>query len=821
MVAKKDREQMSGTDEEGTRVATGETRAPCQHCGTLYIVKPRVGAVPGGFCCSGCEFVHDLLNREGWNRFYDLRSGNTLRPVQGIAFQARDFGWLTEAGKNAEQQADESGVAKTTVGLRGLSCAACLWLVERVFTKDRPGALKAVADVQQSCITLWWEAGRCDVAAYGADLQRFGYELEPSGAVSGAVGSATSSQRDLLTRIGVCGALAMNAMAFSLPRYLGMESGFAFAGLFQMIAAVSATLALAAGGGYFFPRAWRASRLGIIHMDLPISLGLLGAWIGSLAGWLLGLEGLLYFDFVALFPFLMLVGRWLQEAAVERNRRWLGDGGLRLPDVLVVTSSGLAGKRPEDLESGEIFQLPPGDRSPVRAVVESPVAELSLEWINGEAEPKVYAAGAEIPGGAANVARHPLRLRALERHAESLLARLLSAPRTTPESRSPMQGFLKAYLATVVLTALGGYVWWQIFAGFGPALQVAVSVLVVSCPCALGVALPFVEEVVLASLRRRGLFVREGSLWQRLGAVRRLVFDKTGTLTREAPVLEDRGQLTALSPRERQILGGLVHDSRHPVGRGLREALAGDRHAGVFQGSEALSGEIQEAVGKGVWWTEESGTVWSLGRPGWYPGGATTDSSPTGARVVFARDGAPVVNLNFQEALRPDAGEELRLLRRRGYRLAILSGDAQSRVTDMGQRLELEGAEILGDLSPQAKADWIMAHDARSVLYVGDGANDSLAFDVAAISGTPVAGGGVLDTKCDFYFLGEGLRAIRWLLDASRRRRRTVRWVVGFALGYNATVVAVCLAGHMNPLLAAVLMPLSSLATLGLASRAG
>lgn len=114
-----------------------------------------------------------------------------------------------------------------------------------------------------------------------------------------------------------------------------------------------------------------------------------------------------------------------------------------------------------------------------------------------------------------------------------------------------------------------------------------------------------------------------------------------------------------------------------------------------------------------------------------------------------------------------------------------------------------------------------MAHDARSVLYVGDGANDSLAFDVAAISGTPVAGGGVLDTKCDFYFLGEGLRAIRWLLDASRRRRRTVRWVVGFALGYNATVVAVCLAGHMNPLLAAVLMPLSSLATLGLASRAG
>ncbi len=795
------------------------TEASCRHCGTDYPL-PADAAADTGFCCAGCQFVHGLINEEGLDQFYDLRGGETLQPVKSLAFQKRDYDWLADQARAAEDVCAQcEDPARLTLDLQGISCAACVWLIERVFRRH-PGGLRVVVDVQVGQMRIWWEPGRFDAVAFAEELQQFGYAVGPATDDAGAR-AARSESRALLTRVGLVGGLALNTMAFTVPRYLGMGEEFFLSRLFQLITLASASLAFLVGGGYFFRRAWRALTVGALHMDLPISIGLIAAYFGSLVGWLGGIESLMYFDFVATFAFLMLGGRWLQQAAVERNRAALLSDTDRRREVERLGADGVEESvAVATLEPGQRFRVKSGDTLPVSALLDGPgAAEFSLEWINGEPEPRALAPGAEIPAGAVNVGRAAVMVTAREAFADSLLTRLLEVSERAGRESSGLASdggrdfgrVLRVYLVVVlVVAAFGGAGWLALGGGWPRALQVLISVLVVSCPCALGVALPLMDDLVVARLRRAGLFVQNGGLWPRLARVRQIVFDKTGTLTREAPRLVNPGVLDGLDSEARGVLAGLVRESRHPVGRTIREALAG-RERGDHVGDD-----IEETVASGVSWRDgESGVVWSFGKPGWRAPG------DPGAGAVFARDTETLATFHFEEALRDDAVSEVERLRDRGYRLAILSGDAPERVGRIGARLGLEPELVIGGASPRDKADWLMAHSPERSLYVGDGANDSLAFEAAACRGTPAIGSGVLERQSDFYFLGQGLSAIRRLIDTARRRRLTAARIVGVAVAYNLAAVTVALAGWMSPLLAAVLMPISSVVTLAVAATAG
>lgn len=803
-------------------VAT-QTEASCRHCGTEYPL-PAHSEADTGFCCAGCQFVFGLINSEGLDQFYDLRGGQTLQPVKSLAFQQRDYDWLAEQAREAETVCAQcEDPAKLTLDLQGISCAACVWLIERIFRRH-PGGLRIVVDAQLGQMRIWWEPGKFDALAFAQELQHFGYAVGPA-SEDAALRAARSESRNLMTRVGVVGGLALNTMAFTVPRYLGMEETFFLARLFELISLASASLALLVGGGYFFRRAWRALTIGALHMDLPISIGLIAAYLGSLIGWMGRIESLMYFDFVATFAFLMLGGRWLQQAAVERNRAALLSDTDRRREVLRIG----AGETEEivsasDLAVGDRFRVKPGETLPVAAILDGDVgAEFSLEWINGEPEPRAVSPGAEIPAGAVNVGRGAIEVTAREAFADSLLTRLLEVSERAghggdegAETGRDFGRVLRAYLVAVLVIAfLGGAGWLSLGGEWPKALQVLISVLVVSCPCALGVALPLMDDLIVARLRRSGLFIQSGGLWARLKQVRQIVFDKTGTLTREAPRLINPEVITALDPEARGVLFDLVQDSRHPVGRAIREALIGGR-SGRGERTESPEG-IEETVAQGVGWIDPaSGVEWSFGKPGW-----KADSPDSQASTVFSRDGKCLAAFQFEEALRDDAVAEVTALQARGYRLAVLSGDASERVQRIAAELGLSPDLAISGASPQDKADWLLAHDPEQTLYVGDGANDSLAFEAAACRGTPAIGSGVLERQSDFYFLGQGLHAIRRLLDTARTRRLTAARILTAAIAYNVAVVAVALAGLMNPLLAAVLMPLSSVATLAIAATAG
>ncbi len=871
----------------------GSAIAVCQHCGTAF--EPTHGH--GEFCSPGCAAVHAQIVRDGLGRFYELKD-RAVSPAGSGVLQPRDYGWLEEAVKVAE--AGGRATAELVLDVQGMSCVGCVWLIERLFQR-RAGALRLDVNATQGRLYWRWETGRFDAVGFARELQAFGYLVGPAGEKEGA-----DATRGLRLRLGLAAAFAMNTMLFALPGYLGLERTSEFRPVFDVLQALFATAGLVAGGGYFGKRALAALRSGLVNIDVPIALGLLIGYVGSLFGWLGGHEHLVYFDFVAVFSFLMLVGRWTQEVAIERNRLQLlalsrepaevllevagGEAGSLKGEVGGIGLGGGAGFTPASLveaqmagvkpappsesppsglrspvsrlRRGMVFRLRAGQVVPVAARLLDAAATVTTEWINGEPEPREIAAGQTIPAGATSVSLHELRLEALEDWADSSLAKLLESSGARGFRHELAEKVVRSYLVVIlVLAATGGLGWWW-WGGDGlKAMHVAIAVLVASCPCGIGVAFPLVEELAVAAMRRHGVFVRDLSLFSRLRGVRKAIFDKTGTLTLEAPVLANPEALAGLTPEAKRRLWQLVQDNPHPTARAVQESLVwtmgdggwageqtgdrkpeagnaergtrngeggagnrkpdtGGREPEAGEGSAALgrSDPVEEVVGQGVRLRADDG-VWSLGRPGFaVRPSATRDPQSGSVDAEFARDGVVLARLDFVESARSDARAELAALQREGRSVHILSGDRPEKVRALAAALGVPAAQALGGLSPEQKRDWVLAHDARDTLMLGDGANDSLAFDAAFTRGTPVIHRGMLERKCDFYYLGRGLRGVRRLFAVAELRHRAIRRVFAFAVVYNVGTVSLALAGLINPLVAAVAMPVSSLLSLAIAT---
>jgi Cu2+-exporting ATPase len=757
------------------------------------------------FCCAGCGHVYEFLRSQGLERFYELRGAQNMAPVSPQALRERDYEWLADLVRDAEASTANSSRAQLRLEVQGLSCIGCVWLMERVF-RSMPGAWRIEVNASRGELQLEWKPGACDIVDFARRLQQLGYMVGKADS-----SRAASANANLNRRVGLCGAFAMNAMAFCLPSYMGMSKDFMFASWFDLVAACSATLSLLVGGSYFAARSWQTLKHGVLHIDTPITLGIATAWIGSMVGWLAQIPRLKYFDFVSIFVFLMLAGRWLQQAAVERNRSRLLRLGTVPESVDHLEQQGVSSRIAlDEVKPGMSLRIKPGEVCPVDSVLRSATGSLSLEWINGESRAAPRTKGQTVPSGALNISARPLVVEARECWKDALLHRLVESRRTDRSAEAYFAGLLRGYLTAVILLGFGGAaLWWLRGHDAGTALQVMISVFVVSCPCALGVAAPFADDLAACWMERLGVFVRTHGLWQKLVRVHRIVFDKTGTLTLENPVLRNPESLRELDASAKTVLAALAGSNLHPVSRSLFDALGPSENV-AFQGS------VEETVGQGLLCKDAEGATWSLGRPNWRGGNAEGPESKAGD-AEFCREGRVLATFHFENALRPETRSAFARLREQRFTLAMLSGDREAKVRHAAQVLNLKDGEWHAEMTPDAKAGWVRANDKRHTLFVGDGANDSLALDAALCGGSPVTGGNFLEHKADFYFLGSSLCFLPDLLDVARRRQRAVRRVFGFAVAYNVGAIALSLTGHMSPLLAAILMPLSSLATLALA----
>lgn len=709
--------------------------------------------------------------------------------------------WLDSQLERAKAVAGER--LSLELDVQGVQCAACVWLMSELYQRRGGGAglevNPALGKVSLRC------ARNFDVAGWVRHVESFGYQFGPPHA-------AKKAGTDPLTlRLGISAALGLNVMLFSLSFYFGLSpsDGDVF-NLFIWLSLALSTVTVAVGGWPFFAAAVRGFKAKVLHLDLPIALGIVLVWAVSVVQALGGHGHLLYLDTLNVFITLMLLGRWLQVRLVERNRRYLleddGADGLwvrRLEGQALVTVNA------PKLKAGDAVLVAPGDVVPLDGVLASPSAELATEWMTGEPSSSLLQLGAAVSAGSVNVGRAAFMLTASQDFAQSQLVTLLRRPVQRGHLYTRFWDALaRRWVVTVLGVSTAGFLAW-LSEGVARATDVAAGLLVVTCPCAIGLAIPLAYEFTQQRLRSHGFFSRAEDLFDRLLAVRTVIFDKTGTLTLGRLELCAPQAIEALSPAASAAAYNLSARSNHPVSRCLFAALE-KQNAAFVPGLDII-----EEPGAGLTWRTAEGHIWRLGKPSWALSGGAPLADVAGVTVaVLSYDGALVSDLSVRETLRAGAAAEVAALSARGLQVWLLSGDRQSRVATMAERLGLAPQQAIGDLSPEAKAEQVKQLDRRDTLYLGDGVNDALAFEAATVAGTPAVDRPVLPARSDFFLLGEGIGGLREGLEAAAQLRATVRQLLAIALVYNLAAVAAGMAGALTPLRAAVAMPLSTLSLL-------
>jgi Cu2+-exporting ATPase len=737
--------------------------------------------------------VHRLLSDAGLTQYYELGGGKGYPVVRG----ASDHKWLEPIAERAGAQA---GLSRVVLDVQGVHCTACVWLIDEMFRRE-PDAAQIIVNPAVGTVDLTIGPG-FPLDEWVSAIEAFGYVFGPP-----LKGERDERRSSIVTRMGVCIAIAMNTMIFGVAIYCGLVDG----AVYRLFHALDFALSLASvlvGGSVFFRAAWQGLKNRVLHLDLPIALGILFAFSSSTFTFFTRGGATSYFDTINVFIALMLVGRFLQERVIAKNRAFLlaSDG---VESIYTRRARGNAAEVVRCVEIAEGDRLLVGleDLVPVDAELVDDVALFSLDWINGEATPRAFAAGEVVPAGAFCKSAGAATLRARAPFDASAIVALIGAAARRdgdqPRATAWWRRFAGVYVVTVLSIAALTFAGWLVATrDLARTLDVAAAVLIVTCPCAFGIATPLAYELAQAGLRRVGLFVRTPGFLDRARSVKRVVFDKTGTLTTGELVVTNATAIAALPEDVRSVLHALAVRSSHPKSRAVVAAM--DR-LGLTPAFEP-GRDVREIVGRGLE-LRDTEHVWRLGASSW----ALGEEAP--AALVLARDSELVLRIDTAEELRPDAREEVLALSRDGYEPFVLSGDGALATACVAVACGIPAEHAYGERSPEGKAAWLRAAGAESTLFVGDGLNDSLAAEEALCAGTPAIDRPFMAARCDFYLVSPGLRPIRAALEGARRLARVVNLNLAIAIVYNLVTVSLAVLGFMTPLLCAVLMPLSSVST--------
>jgi len=635
-------------------------------------------------------------------------------------------------------------------------------------------------------------------AAIGA----IGFEAEPIRDSSALID--TRESRALLRATAVAGFASMNIMLLSVTVWSG--AGGATRDLFHFLSAIIAIPTVAYSGRSFFRSAWRALRTGRTNMDVPISIGVILVTALSLFETLTSGPHA-YFDGAVMLLFFLLVGRLLDS--VMRDRARSGVASLlkqTAPGARVINADGAsAWFEAEALEPGQIMLVPAGERLAADGIIESGTSSVDLALLTGESTPAQVCAGAVVHAGTLNLER-PLQVRVTAAGPDTTIADIARLMEQAGQGRSRYVRIAdraaRWYAPAVHTLALLAFVGWLLAgAGWHQALLIAAAVLIITCPCALGLAVPAAQIVAAGALMRRGVLVKDGSTLERLAEADRALFDKTGTLTLGRPEPID---LNTLPAERRSVVLALAQASRHPLSCALRAALEaqGVRPARVE--------DLYEVPGFGMEGSFENHAV-SLGRPMRCQGGEPM-------AVAFTLNGDAPALLHFRDALRPDAKETLGHLEAQGLACSIISGDSATAVKPVAKALNITAQTRMG---PQDKLDAIarLTQAGCKVLMVGDGLNDGPALAAGHVSMAPASASDVGQNAADAVFLGDSLAPVATAILVAHRTMRVVRQNFVIAIAYNALAVPLALAGLVTPLVAALAMSSSSIIVVGNALR--
>ncbi|WP_295451773.1 heavy metal translocating P-type ATPase [uncultured Thiodictyon sp.] len=814
----------------------------CFHCGLPLPLGSDVAAViresPRAFCCTGCRAVCEAIHAASLEGFYRrTQEGEPLGPPPELPSDLS----LYDLDAVQEEFVDTT-VAEREINLlvEGIHCAACVWLIETGL-KTLPGVGEARVNLTGRRLRVRWDNARLPLSRILRRLGDLGYAAVPFDPES-AEGALRRAGRAQLYRLAWAGFAMMNLLWVSIALYSGADQG-EFLGLFQWTGCLLATPTLIYAGYPFYKGAWNGLRSGHLSMDLPIAIGASITYLYSLYVTVSGTRaGEVYWDTVVNFLFVILLGRFLEglsrREAVAATARLL-DLQPKVATVLREDTQTVVAIR--SIVAGERVLVRAGERVPVDGTVLEGVSEVDESMLSGESRPVPKAVGEGVCAGTINGAG-VLTVRATATLRDTALGQIIRLVEDAQASRAPIQRLTDRIVPWFVALTLGLGV-LTFVAWVGVDLQTAIlagtAVLIVTCPCALGMATPMAVAVAAGLGASRGILIKNGAVLERLSSIDHVVFDKTGTLTTGRPAVTGwrRGAAPwqtvtsappALDAQEREQLrrvGALERRSEHPAAVAV---LALCEQLGIATlGARVESVEVVPGLGiRG----QVDGALVVVGSADWLErhgveaaasagAAAASPGEPDGGLIHCVVAGHPPLVLATEDRLRPEAAAVVRRMRAQGIRVTLLTGDRRA----VAERIaaDLGDVQVIADVRPEAK-DQVIAELQRCgqrVAMVGDGVNDAPALVRADVGIAMGSGTDVSIASADIVLMSNDLERVAQAAELSRRTLRTIRQNIGISVVYNLIMVPLAMAAVLTPLIAAIAMPLSSLAVIGNSAR--
>jgi Cu2+-exporting ATPase len=792
-------------------IAAALAEAACTHCG-LPVPAGRCSA----FCCAGCEVVHGAIAAHGLEQFYALREGEAPVPARTTAHDYAELG--DPAFQRLHVRVGPDGQARASLYLEDLRCTACVWLVERA-----PRCLAGVADIRvdlgRSRADVAWDPAATSLPVIARYLDRIGHPPHP---YRGLERDARRRREDraLLVKLGVAGAAAGNLMLLAIALYAGLFGGMSRAdtGFFRWASMCVALPALGFAATPFFRTALGALRARRLHLDLPLSIGILAGLGWGAANVIRGV-GEIYFDSLAMLVFLLLTARWIvlrhqrrASTAAElllsltpsRAHRFQASGDVTT-DVPI-----------EAIVPGDLVRVLVGEVIPVDGDVVTGASAIDLGLLTGESQPVEVAPGAHVDAGTVNVAA-PLAIRATAvgevTRVGQLVARIEALSHKAPIERlvDRIAGRFVAVVSTAAVLTLVGWSLVSVATG----AEHAMALLIVTCPCALALATPLAVTVALGRAARRGVLIKGADALERLATPGTLFIDKTGTLTAgKLAVVTWYGDLDAAG-----LAAAAEAGSNHPIAHALRahaapSGTAGDIAEELGHGISAVVAGRRVDVGAPPWVRRRAKD--SPVMEGWIAELAERGETP----IAIAVDGVMIAVAGLADPIRTDAAPALAALARLGWDVHLLSGDDARVVRRVGAALGIPASRCHGAVSPEAKVTTVVAARARgTAVMVGDGVNDAAAM-AAASAGIAVSGAAEIAIEAaDVYLRSPSITEVAATAAGAQATLATIRRNLRFSLAYNLIAGGLAVTGLIHPLIAAAVMPLSSLTVLASSLR--
>ena len=799
-----------------TIAPTAAAAEGCFHCGlpvppgSHYRVE--IDGVVRPMCCPGCEAVASSIVSAGLTDFYRYRTGPSRTAQELVPEALRQLELYDRPEiQQAFVQVDPQNLREASLILEGIVCAACVWLNERHVSRV-PGVLEFTVNYATHRARVKWDDSQVHLSDILRAISAIGYIAHPfDPGRQEAVFKRERSQA--LRRVAVAGLGMMQVMMLAVALYAGDYTGID-AKLEQFLRWVSFVIALPVmlySSQPFFKAAWRDLRHRQLGMDVPVALGIGGAFLASVWHTVIG-HGEIYFDSVVMFSFFLLGGRYLEMLARHRA----GQAAEELVRLLPATATRIGADGDEvvavaELAPGDRVRIHPGETVPADGVVLDGVSSVDEALITGESLPQPRRAGAALIGGTLNI-ESPLVMRVDKVGADTVLSaivRLLDRAQTEKPRVAQLADRVAAWFVAGLLVLAGTVAWYWMQTDPTRAFAITLSVLVVTCPCALSLATPVALTAATGALTRMGVLTTRGHALETLARVTHVVFDKTGTLTEGRLELTQVVRLGAQTRDRCQIIAAsLEQGSEHPLGRALAAAIEGSRLPVSEQRS--VPGEGIEAY--------VQGTLYRIGTLAFVSalGGRSIElpenlTEATGTVIYLGDARGLLAGFVFEDRIRDGADAAVAELQRMGIEVQLLSGDGERPVKRVAEKLGIATAEA--QLKPADKLVRVQALQAQGavVAMIGDGVNDAPVLAAAQVSLAMGSGTQLAAAAADMVLLSERLGHLPQAVRMARRTLVIIRQNLAWSLLYNILAVPLAAAGWIAPWMAAIGMSASSL----------